>query len=361
MPDISNQMSYIQQLQDVRNPNSPMGALDRLGSSIGNAWQGYQGRTDEQDATKYFMENPTSPETIQTFAASHPQMPLMDVYRYAGAIATQKKAQKMKDRIKTLQDSLAGGAEMNEKLLPTLFKDMAPDELMEFQKILTGAQQVGLNFKSLKEKDRFKPIGAQGLYDTETKGIIGQPAEKTTLAVQADRAVKILMTKTNPNTGETYTEDEAYIKIHHRPPTPKAEKDIELYKGTGRNIQSIKVPESKKVEYEGQGWSGVRPLFAPEVDPDSKSKRIPYRDTVTGAVNYYDVNNPKDRETLQKYGAQLQAVAENPLAPVMRESLTTSTSTKSTYKTADEVKAAYESKKITKEKALEILRKDFGM
>lgn len=352
-------MSYIQQLQDVRNPNSPMGALDRLGSSIGNAWQGYQGGADEREATKFFMDNSVSPETIQQFSSTHPQMPLMDVYRYAGAIATQKKAQKMKDRIKTLQDSLAGGAEMNEKLLPTLFKDMAPDELMEFQKILTGAQQVGLNFKSLKEKDRFKPIGAQGLYDTETKGIIGQPAEKTTPLQDALRAK---MLEVDPDTTEPYTAAKAYSLVVHpvsdKTPSIPAYEVKDLPNGMQQKMKYNPATKEHDVP-----WGAAYPKHKPEADPDAKSKRIPYRDTVTGAVNYYDVNNPKDRETLQKYGSQLQAIAENPMAPIIRESLTATPAVpgKSTYKTADEVKAAYEAKEIDKETALNILRKDFGM
>lgn len=94
-------------------------------------------------------------------------------------------------------------------------------------------------------------------------------------------------------------------------------------------------------------------------DPQNKPKRVPYRDTVTGAINYYDVNNPADRATLQKFGAQLQAVAENPMAPVIRESLTAQPG-KSAYKTADEVKAAYKAGKLGEKEATAILQKDFG-
>ncbi len=217
MPDISNQMSYIQQLQDVRNPNSPMGALNQLAGSIGNVWQGYQGRTDEQDAIKFFMEKDVNPQTIQEFSSTHPQMPLMDVYKTAGTLATQKEAQSMKDMTKTLTNAISNGAQMDEKLIPSLFPNATPQQLGKFQTILTGMQQAGLNFKSLKEKDRFKPIGAQGLYDTETKGIIGQPAEKTT---PLQDALKAKMLEVDPDTTEPYTAAKAYSLVAH-PVVPK--------------------------------------------------------------------------------------------------------------------------------------------
>jgi hypothetical protein len=104
----------------------------------------------------------------------------------------------------------------------------------------------------------------------------------------------------------------------------------------------------------------IRTVFKPLTDKNAPESRVGYRDTVTGAINYYDKNNPKDREIMQKYGKQLQPVMENPLAPVMREGVS-STAGKSAYKSAEEVKAAYEAKKITKDEAANILRKDFGM
>lgn len=63
------------------------------------------------------------------------------------------------------------------------------------------------------------------------------------------------------------------------------------------------------------------PRYRPPGSESDKPKRVPYRDTVTGSIYYYDVNNPKDRATLMKSGRRLQAVAENPMSPVMREGL----------------------------------------
>lgn len=154
MPDISHQMSYIQQLQDVRNPNSPMGALDRLGSSIGNAWQGYQGRTDEQDAVKFFMGKDVNPQTIQEFSTTHPQMPLMDVYKTAGTLATQKKAQQAKDYFTSLQGYLAGGGDPDpEKLqeIASKYTLLQPKEIMDMS---NGVMQQTDFMATVKEKKK---------------------------------------------------------------------------------------------------------------------------------------------------------------------------------------------------------------
>lgn len=152
MPDISQQMSYLQMLQNPQSENSPMGAMRALGQSIGNAYQGYESRNDEQDLMKTLLTQDATPETIQKFAADHPQMPVQDIYVKSSIIGRQKKAQQMKDMVKTLTNAIASGKPTDEKLIPSLFPDATPDQLKEFQTILSGAQQNGLNFQKYKQQ-----------------------------------------------------------------------------------------------------------------------------------------------------------------------------------------------------------------
>lgn len=276
MPDIGYEMQLRQRMQDPNSESSPMGALRALGNSVGSAWQGYQGRNDEQEATQFFLKNPATPETIQEFASTHPQMPLMDVYKTAGMIQTQKKAQGMKDKMRTLTNAISSGAEMNEKLLPTLFPDASPAEMAEFGKILTGMQQQGMNFKSLKEKDRFKPIGAQGLYDTETKGIIGQPTEKTTPLADA---IKAKMLEVNPDTTEPYTAAEAYRLVAH-PVTPKDDlvlgADGKYVKKEAGVVGYVKpdVHSPERLQQEKDLKAAGRQPTPPEIKPGAALKRM---------------------------------------------------------------------------------------
>ncbi len=95
---------------------------------------------------------------------------------------------------------------------------------------------------------------------------------------------------------------------------------------------------------------------------DNKPSQVPYRDTKTGEIFYKDKNNPKDREWLRLNGPHLQAIAENPMTPVIREGLAPEPSkSASPYKSADEVRAAFKAKKLSKDESLKILRRDFGM
>jgi len=318
MPDISNQMSYIQQLQDVRNPNSTMGALNQLAGSIGNTWQGYQGRTDEQDAIKFFMEKDVNPQTIQEFSSTHPQMPLMDVYKTAGTLATQKEAQSMKDMTKTLTNAISNGAQMDEKLIPSLFPNATPQQLGKFQTILAGMQQAGLNFKSLKEKDRFKPIGAQGLYDTETKGIIGQPAEKTTPLQDALRAK---MREVDPDTTEPYTAAKAYSLVAH-PVTPKES-------GLSYHIEKESVGDKLTQDYR---------VFVDKKGNVTKRDKVgvPYKNTE--GVAEVRVTGNEDR-SLRVFGAGLRKEFNN--LPEIKEANLVMPKIKS-------MESAFEESKITK-------------
>jgi hypothetical protein len=119
MPDISYQMQLMNAAQ-----NRPMQDIDTLMNSIGRTWQNREARTDEQDAVKFFTENSASPETIQSFSAQHPQMPLTEVYKYAGTIATQKRAKLMTD----------AGVSFMDFLKNTDTKSMSMEKVQEFMK-----------------------------------------------------------------------------------------------------------------------------------------------------------------------------------------------------------------------------------
>ncbi len=188
MPDIS----YAMQLQNAMQ-NQPMQSLDTLMNSIGNTWQRHEAGTDEQAVVSFFTKNSVTPETIQQFSSEHPQMPLMDVYKYAGAIETQKKAQGMKDKIRTLTKYISEGGELNEKVIPTLFPDATPSEIKELGSFLTSAQQQGINFRAWKAKENpLTPIGARGLYNKDTKETIGAPPETANVDYELNgRMIKV--------------------------------------------------------------------------------------------------------------------------------------------------------------------------
>ncbi len=95
---------------------------------------------------------------------------------------------------------------------------------------------------------------------------------------------------------------------------------------------------------------------------EAKPSRVPFRDMADGSIKYYDKNNAADRKVLEQYGNQLVPLAENPVdALVMQSTYGKGKTTPKTYKTADEVKAAFKAGTISESDALSILRKDFGM
>jgi hypothetical protein len=223
MPDISGQMSYLQQLQDVRNPNSTMGALNQLGSSIGNAYQGYQGRTDEEDAVKFFTANPINPETVQTFYSSHRQMPLQDVYKYAGAIETQKNAQTMKNAGKSFMDFLKNTDTKNitmDKVMTFMkSQNMTPEAEQEFitqhvPKALEFAKSMKLESKVLNPNDVWlEESGTAGGKAVEIgRGLQTEPVEKEKTDLAKAIASQMLEKKED---GTTYTAAEAYRMVVH--------------------------------------------------------------------------------------------------------------------------------------------------
>jgi hypothetical protein len=103
MPDISYQQQLLQQMQDPRLENSPMGAMRALGTSIGNAWQGYESGQDEKALVDFFTNRDTTPENLQKFMAEHPRMPQVDVYTRASIVGRQRKMKDVSDSKKNLE------------------------------------------------------------------------------------------------------------------------------------------------------------------------------------------------------------------------------------------------------------------
>jgi hypothetical protein len=150
-----------------------MGALRALTNTIGNTWQGYQGRSDEQDAVKFFTENDTTPEKLQEFSSLHPQMPLVDVYKYAGAVGKQKKARQAKDYFNSLQSMLSTGEVDPEKLkeLGTKYPSLDPQEVMQ----MTQGILQRTNFMETVKEKRAANTRQQGL--TKVIGEATTPSE----------------------------------------------------------------------------------------------------------------------------------------------------------------------------------------
>jgi len=90
-----------------------------------------------------------------------------------------------------------------------------------------------------------------------------------------------------------------------------------------------------------------------------KPSRVPFRDTETGKIFYYDKNNPEDRKQLETFGHRLVPVAENPVDALVMQS-TMGKGGKATYKTADDVKAAFKAGLIPQDEATKILKDKFG-
>jgi hypothetical protein len=204
MPDISYQQRLLAAMQDPNSESSPMGALRALGGSIGNAWQGYQGRTDEQDATKFFIDNPATPETIQQFGAAHPQMPMVDVYRIAGLIKTQKKAQQAKDMFKALDSAVANGVELDEKKLAEIhaqYPDVPQTDVMQLMEL---KQKVGHGFDEAKKlrDENTRQVGLSKELDKMTspyqvvEGVESQPVTDPNATMGGETSYPALKMKT---------------------------------------------------------------------------------------------------------------------------------------------------------------------
>lgn len=244
MPDIGYQMQLLNAAQ-----NRPMQDLDTLMNSIGNVYQHGEARNDEQDAIKYFIENEVTPESIRDFSANHPQMPPVDVYKFAGAVATQKKAQKTKNAVKNLRAEMDAGGTLDEKRVMQFIEEsgMNPTEGMDY---FSKAAQAGLDFKKAKEVPTKTELGG---------------------------AVDDLMTQINPDTGNNYTRSEAYSFVAH--PQKKTEK-ITIYKGGLE--QTVSQEEADKLLK--TGWGYVRPIFAPP-KPESEAGQITRESNVENRIN----------------------------------------------------------------------------
>jgi hypothetical protein len=289
MPDISYQM----QLQNAAQ-NQPMQSLDTLMNSIGNTWQRREAGIDERAVVDFFTKNPATPESIQRFRAEHPQMPLMDVYKYAGAMETQKKAQGMKDKVKTLTKYISEGGELNEKAIPTLFPDATPGEIKELGGILSGMQAQGHNFNVFKaEADKNKrQVGLSREMERITAPTISESSTSVTEPGE-DKAAIASVTPAKVNLSEVYqavlkasTPEEAGKLVIKMAESPKVSADSHIMKADGTGAIWVTKDISNVLTTSG----GYVPYQAPSQTQEKKLNA--YDDFSLGFKAKYKKENP---------------------------------------------------------------------
>jgi hypothetical protein len=269
MPDISYQLQLAQAAQ-----NSPMQAMSQLGTSIGNAWQGYESGNDERDLVKFFTENDTSPEKMQEFMSTHKNMPPVDVWTKASIVGRQKKAQLMKDVGKTAMNWLKNTDTKNmtmEKVQEFMkAQNMTPQQEQEFMtNFLPKAIETVKSMKEFSKKETTTVPKGSTVIGTnlsgETVELYKNPEEKLIKITSPDGLSTAEIPESqfnNPGFSE-WKDWKKGTPTRAASISPKEEKMVKLYKGAGHNIQEQEVLQSQVEAEKANGWGTVRPLFAP--------------------------------------------------------------------------------------------------
>ena len=226
-------IGYLMQLQQQINKQGQED-LQGIGENIGNIFAQRGQRSFEQAATKFFMnENNQTPEKIQEFSSMYPQIPKQAVWSIAGQVATQQKAQRLKDIWPTLQSKIKFETAKDPSWIPDM-------------KTLT---EIGIN-----------PIDMPDVVAALTKIKELHP--------------DIKFEKTSP--GETATQTiggrPTDVTIKGQPIPEKKDVDIINPDGT----RSEKVTETEAKNREASGWTRGTRLFTPASEKPLRSLKTIY-------------------------------------------------------------------------------------
>lgn len=362
-------------LQDQYN-REPMQQVNQLADTLGNILQQRGQRSFEQDAINFFSDGDLSTQKLQEFQQMYPNAPAMEVWKVASAVGTQAKAQRMKDALGSLRSIYLERGKENkypsQQDIQSVLGILKQEDLPDAMKIANDMKSHwGEEVKSYKHGNMYLSTSPDGSTKDVTPAGLNPPKEIKKELKGIDPTSKKPVYESDGqlylSDGTTFTGGQI-LPINSAPPQHKVL--TEIPDPTGKTATKAFVdPNNNSVTNIGKPFnvkSQVPNVNVHTGGDAEKPRRVPYRDTVTGAINYYDVNNAQDRAVLQKYGGQLQSIAENPVTAAIRQGMNGQPSTsppapaQTKYKSADEVKAAYQSGKLTQGQAAGILRNQFG-
>lgn len=340
---------------------APMQNMGELTSVLSDTIRNRNARSLEQDAMRFFGDGEVSMDKIQQFQQMYPGVPATEIMKQAAAIGNQVEAQQMKDIYNTVGNIvMENGGKLDQKAFVAAAEQFPPRVRSKFMQVIAQNPQFLKQWSPTRtQRDPEKDIEETDAFGN-VKTIKGTPK-----ITQESRPYKVGEIVTKP--GEGGKEVQNIVKGYDENNQPlwlyPDWKDVTKVKETTEKVwvhnpkQNIKKEVSRDVAnvLTKQGWVEGTPLSVAEGE---KPSRVAYRDTVTGAINYYDKNNPKDRETLQKYGKQLVPLAENPIQAIIRDALSGGANANSKVLDEETAKIYLEKAGGNKDKAREAAKKD---
>lgn len=407
MPDISYQMQLMNQMQDPNSPNSPIGAMNQLANSIGNAWQHNQAGADEQAAVNYFTQNDTTPENLQKFTSEHPQMPIADAWKYASIVGRQREGTKALDFAKTVKsfiknngrppgdakewDSVLPEGWTIEKAMPLIegykatggsFKEIAPDTTL----VSIAGNKVSEVYKNKKEKEievtspdgRTTATIPESQYKSDafpewqdwTRGTPTTKANPTPFS----EALAEFKGKIDPDNGQPYTLKKI-LEISQKPPVDSTAHDtILVTSADGKKERRMQFnTDTKKYDIPATDWApkqsqvvNVNTGTEKPTEPDklysdylkqfsADSKAGKYQGKDVRPFTRYEFKNWMETTKVENAAA----VKNDAKVKTTKDMLQTLRD--QAYQSAEDVKKAFKDKKLTQDDAAGILRRKFGM
>lgn len=260
MPDISELLRL-----GMMNRQAPMQAVDQLGTTLSGIISDRGRNSFAQQATKYFMDaEAVTPDAIKQFMSYYPNVDPQEVLKIAGGVASQKKAQRIKDLGSTIMKIAAeNGGTLPEDKFADIFKNANGEDLQEVMTVMR-------EFKKKHPEVKWEKL-SQG--ETAHQTIGGKPTGQTLKGEAKPEVNNVEMTspdrKTKVKVKESEVkayEDKGYMRGE---PTALDSKSEEPYK-VG-HVQQFDVGDRivyKK--YLGNGeWEDIKGVGGPRYKPTS--------------------------------------------------------------------------------------------
>lgn len=149
----------------------PQEAVNRLAESLGNVMAQRGQGAFRQDAVNWFADGEVTADKIQKFQSMYPNVDPQEVLKIAGAAASQKKAQRMKDvGAQLIQSIRDNGGEINQDIIGKVLQNANPSDVPEIMQLIKGSGDV---WKSLKQ-ETYKLEPGEVVVSPNKKSIGGQ-------------------------------------------------------------------------------------------------------------------------------------------------------------------------------------------
>jgi hypothetical protein len=249
----------------MMNRQAPMQAVDQLGTTLSGIISDRGRNSFAQQATKYFMDaEAVTPDAIKQFMSYYPNVDPQEVLKIAGGVASQKKAQRIKDLGSTIMKIAAeNGGTLPEDKFADIFKNANGEDLQEVMTVMR-------EFKRAHPEVKWEKL-SQG--ETAHQTIGGKPTGQTLKGEAKAEVNNVEMTspdrKTKVKVKESEVkayEDKGYMRGE---PTALDSKSEEPYKAG--HVQQFDVGDRivyKK--YLGNGeWEDIKGVGGPRYKPTS--------------------------------------------------------------------------------------------